>query len=73
MISAYGEQLREQVNSWIQTTHAFDGVIDFAKIMADPYNPLRRLKTMAGIGADVGIRVADQRGAGQAVCSTVRE
>jgi lysophospholipase L1-like esterase len=36
--TAYGEQLREQVNTWIQTARAFDGVIDFAKIMADPYN-----------------------------------
>jgi lysophospholipase L1-like esterase len=36
--TAHGEQLREQVNTWIQASHAFDGVIDFAKIMADPYN-----------------------------------
>jgi lysophospholipase L1-like esterase len=36
--TAYGEQLREQVNTWIETSHAFDGVINFAKIMADPYN-----------------------------------
>lgn len=36
--TAYGEQLREQVNTWIQASRAFDGVIDFAKIMADPYN-----------------------------------
>ena len=36
--TAYGEQLREQVNTWISTSHAFDGVINFAKIMADPYN-----------------------------------
>ena len=35
--TAYGEQLREQVNTWIETSHAFDGVINFAKIMADPY------------------------------------
>ena len=36
--TAYGEQLREQVNTWIETSQAFDGVIDFAKIMAEPYN-----------------------------------
>lgn len=36
--TAHGEQLREQVNAWIQTSQAFDGVISFAKVMADPYN-----------------------------------
>jgi lysophospholipase L1-like esterase len=36
--TAHGERLREQVNAWIRTTRAFDGVIDFAKIMAGPYN-----------------------------------
>lgn len=35
----YGETLREQVNAWIRTSGAFDGVIDFAKVMQDPYNP----------------------------------
>jgi lysophospholipase L1-like esterase len=37
--TAYGETLREQVNDWIRTSHAFDGVIDFAKATQDPYNP----------------------------------
>jgi lysophospholipase L1-like esterase len=37
--TAYGEQLREQVNTWIETSHAFDGVINFAQVMADPYDP----------------------------------
>jgi lysophospholipase L1-like esterase len=36
--TAHGEQLREQVNTWIESSGAFDGVINFAKIMADPYN-----------------------------------
>ena len=36
--TAHGEQLREQVNAWIQASRSFDGVIDFARIMADPYN-----------------------------------
>jgi lysophospholipase L1-like esterase len=36
--TAYGEHLRDQVNTWIRTSHAFDGVIDFANIMADPYD-----------------------------------
>lgn len=37
--TAYGERLREQVNRWIETSGAFDGVINFAKIMADRYDP----------------------------------
>lgn len=37
--TAYGERLREQVNRWIRTSGAFDGVIDFSKVMRDPYDP----------------------------------
>ena len=36
-----GEAKREAVNHWIQTAGAFDGVIDFAKVLADPANPQR--------------------------------
>jgi len=36
--TAHGEQLREQVNTWIESSGAFDGVINFAQIMADPYD-----------------------------------
>jgi lysophospholipase L1-like esterase len=35
------EAERESVNRWIRTSHAFDGVIDFAKALADPGHPLR--------------------------------
>jgi lysophospholipase L1-like esterase len=35
-----GEQTREAVNRWILTSHAFDGVIDFASATADPADPL---------------------------------
>lgn len=35
-----GEALREQVNNWIRTSGAFDGVIDFARATTDPYDPL---------------------------------
>jgi lysophospholipase L1-like esterase len=38
--TANGEALREQVNNWIRTSGAFDGVIDFARATADPYDPL---------------------------------
>src|SRR5215469_11698786 len=36
----HGESLREAVNTWIRTSHAFDGVIDFAKVMQSRYDPL---------------------------------
>jgi len=37
--TAAGELKREQVNNWILTSAAFDGVIDFAKAVADPADP----------------------------------
>ena len=36
-----GEQIREAVNTWIRTSGAFDGVIDFDKATRDPDHPLR--------------------------------
>lgn len=38
--TAHGEALREQVNTWIRTSHAFDGVIDFSRVTQHPYAPL---------------------------------
>ena len=38
--SAAGEAKREAVNRWIRTSHAFDGVIDFARAVRDPAAPL---------------------------------
>jgi lysophospholipase L1-like esterase len=35
-----GEQIREQVNTWIRTSRAFDAVVDFAAATADPNDPL---------------------------------
>jgi lysophospholipase L1-like esterase len=35
-----GEQVREAFNTWIRTSGAFDGVIDFDKTTADPQHPL---------------------------------
>jgi lysophospholipase L1-like esterase len=34
-----GEVKREAVNSWIRTSGAFDGVIDFAEVLAEPGDP----------------------------------
>lgn len=36
---AQGEVVREEVNHWILTSHAFDGVINFAADLADPSDP----------------------------------
>jgi len=38
--SAVGEAKREAVNTWIRTSGAFDGVIDFDAVVRDPSNPL---------------------------------
>ena len=38
--TAAGEQKREAVNAWIRTSGAFDGVIDFDKVMRSPSDPL---------------------------------
>jgi lysophospholipase L1-like esterase len=37
--TAAGEAMREQVNDWIRASGAFDGVIDFARAVQDPYDP----------------------------------
>ena len=39
--TAAGEAAREAVNTWIRTSGAFDGVIDFDAVMRDPADPLR--------------------------------
>lgn len=36
--TAKGEALRQSVNQWIRTSHAFDGVVDFDHAMASPYD-----------------------------------
>jgi lysophospholipase L1-like esterase len=38
--TAQGESLREAVNTWIRTSDAFDGVIDFARVIQHPDDPL---------------------------------
>ncbi|WP_165989583.1 SGNH/GDSL hydrolase family protein [Streptomyces sp. YIM 98790] len=34
----HGEQIRDEVNTWIRTSGAYDTVIDFDRLMADPEN-----------------------------------
>ena len=36
---AAAEQKRDTINNWILTSGAFDGVVDFASVLADPYDP----------------------------------
>jgi len=33
-----GEKKRQAVNAWIRTSHRFDGVIDFDRVVRDPAN-----------------------------------
>lgn len=42
------EQTRHTINAWIRTSHAFDGVIDFDKAVADPAAPDRMLPAYDG-------------------------
>lgn len=39
VFSATAEKTRTDVNTWITTSHAFDGVIDFAAAVANPGHP----------------------------------
>lgn len=39
--TAADETIREQVNQWILHSGAFDGVINLAKVLADPFDPER--------------------------------
>jgi lysophospholipase L1-like esterase len=39
--SPQGEAVRQALNSWIRTSGAFDGVIDFALVVADKADPLK--------------------------------
>src|SRR5690606_31178538 len=39
--TAAGEAMRMRVNDWIQTSGAFDAVVDMEKVVADPANPKR--------------------------------
>ncbi|WP_432970718.1 SGNH/GDSL hydrolase family protein [Dactylosporangium sp. CA-233914] len=41
MYSPEGDKAREQVNSWIRTSGAFDGVLDFDAVWRDPSDPTR--------------------------------
>ena len=39
IFSAEKEAQRKALNEWIRSSHAFDAVIDFEKVVLDPANP----------------------------------
>ncbi|MGH3588378.1 MAG: GDSL-type esterase/lipase family protein, partial [Pseudonocardia sp.] len=43
MYTAEGDKAREQVNEWMRTSGAFDGVLDFDAVWRDPAEPARIL------------------------------
>jgi lysophospholipase L1-like esterase len=43
--TATGETKRQEVNKWIRTSNAFDGVIDFDAAVRDPEHPAKQLAT----------------------------
>jgi lysophospholipase L1-like esterase len=42
------EAKRQAVNQWIRTSHAYDAVIDFDKVLRDPSHPSRLLAAFDG-------------------------
>jgi lysophospholipase L1-like esterase len=42
----HGEQMRQEVNHWIRTGGAFDGVVDFDAVLRDPAHPTQVLSTL---------------------------
>ena len=44
--SAQGETIREAVNDWIRTSHAYDAVFDFDAVVRDPSNPKQILPSL---------------------------
>jgi lysophospholipase L1-like esterase len=53
-----GEVLRERVNHWIRTSHAFDGEVDFDRATASPHNP-RRLRASYNSTGDSACQSGD--------------
>jgi lysophospholipase L1-like esterase len=43
---AHGEQMRQDVNHWIRTSAAFDGVVDFDAVLRDPSHPTQVLASL---------------------------
>jgi lysophospholipase L1-like esterase len=39
--SARGEEIRQSVNNWVRTSHAFDAIVDFDAAVRDPAHPAK--------------------------------
>lgn len=61
-----GEAVRSEVNRWIRTSGAFDGVIDLERAVADPKDPLRLADAMQG-GDNLHPNAAGETAMGEAV------
>jgi lysophospholipase L1-like esterase len=61
-----GEAKREAVNRWITTSGAFDGVIDFARPVADPGHP-ERLRPAYDSGDHLHLNAAGYRAMANAI------
>ncbi|MFT4089179.1 MAG: SGNH/GDSL hydrolase family protein [Asticcacaulis sp.] len=60
------ERVRLEVNQWIRTSGAFDGLIDFSAAVADPANPAR-LSDALQTGDNLHPNVAGQKAMGAAI------
>ncbi|MFI9051902.1 SGNH/GDSL hydrolase family protein [Streptomyces sp. NPDC053427] len=66
LLSPTGERMRAQVNHWIRTGRAFDGVVDFDAALRDPAAP-RRLRRAYNSGDGVHPNTAGMYAMAQAV------
>lgn len=64
--TAAGEAVRSEVNRWIRTSGAFDGVVDLERPVADPKDPLRLADAMQG-GDNLHPNGAGETAMGEAV------
>ena len=60
-----GQAIRDKVNDFIRNGGMFDGVVDFAKVTADPENPKHYLAVADGGDhlhpSDAGYRIMGER------------
>ncbi len=62
----YREAARQAVNTWIRTSHSFDAVLDFDRIVRDPAQP-RNLLPAFDVGDHLHLDPAGYRALGNAV------
>jgi lysophospholipase L1-like esterase len=67
-----GEAIRQDVNHWIRTSGAFDGVIDFDRVMRSPYDPAA-LRSTYDAGDHIHPNDAGMEAMGNAIDLTLLE